>query len=76
MSGPVFIALVNPKSGGNVGVQLLERFKEIFNDDRIYNLSETGPKKALQDHRGTDNLRIIGETLLFQGQLQARAFLQ
>ena len=62
MSGPVFIALVNPKSGGNVGTHLLQRFKDILNDDRVYNLSEDGgPKRALQEHKGTENLRIIGK---------------
>ena len=62
MSGPVFLALVNPKSGGNMGTQLLNRFSEILNEDRIYNLSEEGgPKRALQEHRGTENLRIIGK---------------
>ncbi len=64
MSGPVFVALVNPKSGGNVGNQLLNRFKEILDDDRVYNLCDednVGPRKALEDHRTTDNLRIIGK---------------
>ena len=55
------MALVNPKSGGNVGSQLLERFKEILDDDKIYNLSEGGPRKALEDHGHLGNLRLIGE---------------
>lgn len=59
----VFIALVNPKSGGNIGNQLLQRFREIQKDDpvvEVYNLSEEGgPRKALEDHRDTKNLRII-----------------
>ena len=62
MSGPVFVALVNPKSGGNVGNQLVARFKEILDDDRVYNLSEEGgPKRALHEHCQTENLRIIGK---------------
>lgn len=60
--GPVFVALVNPKSGGNMGNQLLQRFKEILDEERVYNLSEGGPEKALAEHRGTENLRIIGKT--------------
>lgn len=61
MSGPVFIALVNPKSGGNVGNSLVSRFKEILDESRVYNLSDDGgPQRALQEHRGTENLRIIG----------------
>lgn len=64
MSGPVFIALVNPKSGGNFGSQLLQRFKEILDEERVYNLSDDGgPGRALQEHRGTENLRIIGKKI-------------
>ena len=65
MSGNAFIALVNPKSGGNVGTQLLARFKENLDEDRVYNLSEDGgPKRALEEHRQTENLRIIGTAIL------------
>lgn len=60
-AGPVFIALVNPKSGGNVGNALLARFKEILDEDRVYSLADGGPERALQEHRGTENLRIIGQ---------------
>ena len=64
MSGPVFVALVNPKSGGNVGASLLSRFKEILDEERLYNLSEDGgPKRALVEHCQTENLRIIGNHL-------------
>ena len=59
----VFLALVNPKSGGNVGTQLLERFKEILDENKIYNLSEGGPRKALEDHGHKENLRLIGKYL-------------
>ena len=62
-AGPVFIALVNPKSGGNMGNQLLTRFKEILDDERVYSLSDGGPERALAEHRGTENLRIIGRFL-------------
>ena len=63
MSAVVLVALVNPKSGGNVGSQLLERFKEILDEDKIYNLSNGGPKKALEDHGHKENLRLIGKYL-------------
>lgn len=60
MSRHAFIALVNPKSGGNMGKQLLAKFKEVLDETRVYNLSEDGgPLKALQEHLETDNLRII-----------------
>ena len=60
MSGPVFVAVVNPKSGGNVGSNLIDRFKEILGEERVYDLMDHGPKKALEDHREVENLRIIG----------------
>ena len=63
MSGgaPVFLALVNPKSGGNVGNQLLERFRQILPPERVYNLSEGGPDRALFEHSDCgDKLRLIG----------------
>ncbi len=64
MSGHMFIALVNPKSGGQVGASLVARFREILDDDRVYDLAEDGgPQRALREHRNTDNLRIIGECL-------------
>ena len=66
MSAVVLVALVNPKSGGNVGSQLLERFKEILDEDKIYNLSNGGPKKALEDHGHKENLRLIGEDNVFK----------
>ena len=66
MSAVVLVALVNPKSGGNVGSQLLERFKEILDEDKIYNLSNGGPKKALEDHGHKENLRLIGEHNVFK----------
>jgi len=60
MNGPVvFLALVNPKSGGNVGTQLLERFKEILDENKVYNLSDGGPRQALEEHGQKENLRLI-----------------
>ena len=62
MNGPVvFLALVNPKSGGNVGTQLLERFKEILDENKVYNLSDGGPRQALEEHGHKENLRLIGK---------------
>ncbi len=61
MSRQVFLALVNPKSGGQMGSNLLARFREILEDERVHDLTEGGPEKALRVHRGRENLRIIGE---------------
>jgi diacylglycerol kinase (ATP) len=56
---PLFVALVNPKSGGNMGFQLLEKFKEILPPGTVYNLAEGGPQRALEEHRDRPNLRLI-----------------
>ena len=64
MTSTVFIALINPKSGGNVGPKLLQSFKEILPENRVYDLSDPehpGPFKALEDHKDVEHLRIIGE---------------
>lgn len=61
MSRNAFVALVNPKSGGNVGGTLLAKFKEVLDEARVYDLSDGGPLRALQEHSQTDNLRIIGK---------------
>ena len=63
-----FIALVNPRSGGNMGAKLLNRFKEILGESRVYNLNDEenpGPKKALEKHKNEEDLRIIGKRFLF-----------
>ena len=60
----VLVALVNPKSGGNIGNQLLEQFKEILPPSQVYNLVDEchpGPAKALNDHKNVNNLRLIGK---------------
>lgn len=65
MSRQVFLALVNPKSGGQMGSNLLARFKEILDEERVHDLTDGGPEKALRAHLGRENLRIIGEREAF-----------
>ena len=55
------IVLINPKSGGNEGTKLKQDFTEYVDEARIYDLTETGPKAALEQHRTTPNLKIIGK---------------
>ena len=50
MPNTKFVVLINPKSGGNVGSELLSKFHGILDGTKIYNLQEGGPKKALEDH--------------------------
>ena len=60
MSRNAFVALVNKRAGGNVGSSLLAKFKDELDEGRVYDLSDGGPLRALQEHSQTDNLRIIG----------------
>ena len=69
--GPVFVALVNPKSGGNVGASLLARFRENLDPGRVYNLAEEGPKRALEEHWGKPNLRIIGRRSFISHRIES-----
>ena len=64
MSRNAFVALVNKRAGGNVGSSLLAKFKEELDEGRVYDLSDGGPLRALQEHSQTDNLRIIGKPFL------------
>ena len=50
MPNTKFVVLINPKSGGNVGAELLSNFHGILDYTKVYNLQEGGPKKALEDH--------------------------
>jgi len=59
MSRNAFVALVNKRAGGNVGSSLLAKFKDELDEGRVYDLSDGGPLRALQEHSQTDNLRII-----------------
>ena len=59
----VTVALVNPKSGGNMGSALLESFGEILPPGRVFNLVEDGgPERAIKQYRNVANLRIVGES--------------
>ena len=46
-----------------MGTQLLKMFKDLLGEEKVYNLCDEqnfGPKKALEDYKNVDNLRIIG----------------
>ena len=68
-----YLVLVNPKSGGQDGPQLLEKFREIASQPNglqgeVVSLTDPqpdgtgvlGPKPGLVKYRGTKNLRVIG----------------
>ena len=78
MTSTVFIALINPKSGGNVGPKLLQSFKEILPESRVYDLSDPehpGPSKALEDYKDVEHLRIIGELFVLFSNVNSVNFM-
>ncbi|MCI4389053.1 hypothetical protein PGIGA_G00093390 [Pangasianodon gigas] len=55
---PVLV-FVNPKSGGNQGNKLLQMFMWILNPRQVFDLSQGGPREALELYRKVPNLRIL-----------------
>ncbi|XP_058628461.1 diacylglycerol kinase iota isoform X3 [Onychostoma macrolepis] len=55
---PVLV-FVNPKSGGNQGTKLLQMFMWILNPRQVFDLSQGGPREALELYRKVPNLRVL-----------------
>ncbi|KAJ8392222.1 hypothetical protein AAFF_G00077900 [Aldrovandia affinis] len=55
---PVLV-FVNPKSGGNQGNKVLQMFMWILNPRQVFDLSQAGPREALELYRKVPNLRIL-----------------
>ncbi|KAG9475870.1 hypothetical protein GDO78_003978 [Eleutherodactylus coqui] len=55
---PVLV-FVNPKSGGNQGVKILQSFMWYLNPRQVFDLSQGGPKEALEMYRKVPSLRIL-----------------
>ncbi|XP_036373515.1 diacylglycerol kinase iota isoform X2 [Megalops cyprinoides] len=55
---PVLV-FVNPKSGGNQGTKVLQMFMWILNPRQVFDLSQGGPREALELYRKVPNLRIL-----------------
>ncbi|KAM9468333.1 diacylglycerol kinase iota isoform 2-T2 [Clarias gariepinus] len=55
---PVLV-FVNPKSGGNQGNKLLQMFMWSLNPRQVFDLSQGGPREALELYRKVPNLRIL-----------------
>ncbi|XP_065121671.1 diacylglycerol kinase iota isoform X1 [Paramisgurnus dabryanus] len=55
---PVLV-FVNPKSGGNQGTKLLQMFMWVLNPRQVFDLSQGGPREALELYRKVPNLRIL-----------------
>ncbi|XP_078540524.1 diacylglycerol kinase zeta isoform X4 [Lissotriton helveticus] len=55
---PVLV-FVNPKSGGNQGSKIIQSFMWYLNPRQVFDLSQGGPKEALEMYRKVPTLRIL-----------------
>ncbi|KAM5248286.1 diacylglycerol kinase zeta isoform 2-T2 [Ctenodactylus gundi] len=53
------LVFVNPKSGGNQGAKVIQSFLWYLNPRQVFDLSQGGPKEALEMYRKVHNLRIL-----------------
>ncbi|OCT86093.1 hypothetical protein XELAEV_18019787mg [Xenopus laevis] len=53
------LVFVNPKSGGNQGTKVLQMFMWYLNPRQVFDLSQDGPRGALEMYRKVPNLRIL-----------------
>ncbi|XP_028916035.1 diacylglycerol kinase zeta isoform X2 [Ornithorhynchus anatinus] len=53
------LVFVNPKSGGNQGSKIIQSFLWYLNPRQVFDLSQGGPKEALELYRKVHNLRIL-----------------
>ncbi|CAH8631719.1 unnamed protein product [Schistosoma rodhaini] len=53
------LVFLNPKSGGNQGVNLLKKFQWLLNPRQVFDVSKGGPKMGLELFSRVPNLRIL-----------------
>ncbi|XP_045476406.1 eye-specific diacylglycerol kinase isoform X2 [Harmonia axyridis] len=53
------IVFINPRSGGNQGVRLLQKFQWLLNPRQIFDLTQGGPRQGLELYRNVHNLRVL-----------------
>ena len=55
---PVLV-FINPKSGGNQGTKLLQKFQWLLNPRQVFDLTQGGPRLGLELFKKVPNLRIL-----------------
>ncbi|XP_077325356.1 diacylglycerol kinase iota isoform X8 [Lithobates pipiens] len=53
------LVFVNPKSGGNQGTKVMQMFMWYLNPRQVFDLSQEGPREALELYRKVPNIRIL-----------------
>ncbi|CAG9863768.1 unnamed protein product [Phyllotreta striolata] len=53
------IVFINPKSGGNQGLKLLQKFQWLLNPRQVFDLTQGGPRLGLELFKKVPNLRVL-----------------
>nr|XP_027194387.1 eye-specific diacylglycerol kinase-like isoform X1 [Dermatophagoides pteronyssinus] len=53
------LVFINPKSGGNQGSKLIQKFQWHLNPRQVFDLSQSGPRLGLDLYKKVHNLRIL-----------------
>ncbi|XP_015119187.1 eye-specific diacylglycerol kinase [Diachasma alloeum] len=53
------VVFINPKSGGNQGAKLLQKFQWLLNPRQVFDLTQGGPKMGLELFMKVPNVRVL-----------------
>lgn len=53
------LVFINPKSGGNQGAKLIQKFQWLLNPRQVFDLTQGGPRPGLELYKKVQNLRIL-----------------